>query len=75
MNRVNGLTPTGDGNKQIKIFHNIPPKNSVNGLTPTGDGNWLKVSSKFSSGSVNGLTPTGDGNKVVTIMGDIVVLG
>ena len=36
---VNGLTPTGDGNKTYKVH--VYKKGGVNGLTPTGDGNQM----------------------------------
>ena len=35
---VNGLTPTGDGNQDLRFRRPRKPLR-VNGLTPTGDGN------------------------------------
>ena len=65
--RVNGLTPTGDGNPQVKRIE-VTLFPCVNGLTPTGDGNsWTVLYLQLFS-CVNGLTPTGDGNNSETTL-------
>ena len=49
---VNGLTPTGDGNRMLVTLLVSHLDTCVNGLTPTGDGN-LRKNQLFNEKSVN----------------------